>query len=208
LEAERDDELYRLRAENRDLKERVRALEEQLVYLRTHGTLARGLSGEQLVSSSIGGTLTVHTASFDVATRDGKSIEVKSGKLTNAGAGDQSSFRRWTWQKVFGETNQKQYDYLLLVGEANSVHRHCYRDPSSPFVLFCIPYDRVSEFTTAGTRGALGIQLNSNPLKARGRAKLLFDEFQVTLHEFKSQFGALAQDEFESTFEASERIAS
>lgn len=180
--------------ENAFLKKRIEELEAKLSFLTKHKTLARGLAGERLISDAITGALTGHTASFDVSGPQGERIEVKSAKLTNAGAGAASEFRRWMWQKVFGETNQKTYDYLLLVGEAHSACASAYRDPDSPYVLFCIPHARVGQLTTAGTRGALGIQLNCNPATARGRSRSLFNEFQITLAELQERFGSIQSD--------------
>lgn len=186
-----------IHAENARLRLRILQLENKLNFLVTHSTLARGISGEQLVSRAIDGVLTVHTASADVITTEGFRIEVKNAKLTNAGAHQSSPYRRWMWQKVFGETNSKQYDFLLLVGEANTIHSIHYRDTVSPYVMFCIPFDRVPDFVTAGTRLAVGIQLSSNPLTARGRAKSLFSEFQITMVEFQTRFGSLKQNDLE-----------
>lgn len=178
-----------LQIENQQLHARIRDLEDKLRWLLTHATLARGLAGESLISSTIDGKLTLHTAAFDILGRRGEHIEVKSAKLTNAGAGSATKYARWMWQKIFGETNKKNFDYLLLIGEANAEWRHHYRDTKSPFVLFCLPFSDIQQFVTAGTRGAVGIQLNSNPISARGKAADLYLRYQMTSAELEQRFG-------------------
>ena len=195
------DELSAVREENlqlhrkiADLKSRLVVLEKQITFLSQHKTLAAGMSGERLISSLTGGSLTAHTASSDIKLHDGRFIEVKQSKLTNPNPKTGSIARRWQWQKVFGETNEKSYNYLLLVGEADPNHRAAYLDPDSPYVLFSVPHSEVSALCTAGTRGARGILLSSNPSKARGASAELYTRFQVTTAQIAHQFGSLTVD--------------
>lgn len=179
-----------LQSENLTLRARITELENQLNFLGRHQTLARGLAGERLIAETVSGLLTSHTATVDVELPDGQTIEVKQAKVS-AGNRINNSGRRWQWQKVFGQNNQKVYDWLLLVGEADPNFRSLYRDPNSPYVLFCVPFNKVHALTTAGTRGARGINISTNPSHARGTSSALYHRFQISLPELEAQFGSL-----------------
>lgn len=177
-----------LRAENDKLRRRVNELEAQLNFLGQHKTLAAGIRGERLVSRAIGGKLTLHTASIDIVTTDGRSIEVKYAKKSYSDAA-YPNYKRWQWQKVFGETGGKDFDYLVLIGEADERYRSLYMDQSSPFVMFCLEPSDVRAVMTAGTRGAHGILLSCNPANSRGRSTQLFRTNQITMSDFTKRFG-------------------
>jgi hypothetical protein len=185
------DECAAVSLDNLALHERVRELENQLNFLTRHQTLARGLAGERLIAEAVSGLLTSHTASVDVELPDGQTIEVKQAKISSGNRRNNSG-RRWQWQKVFGQTNQKQFDWLLLVGDADPLFASHYRDPTAPFVLFCVPFDRVQPLTTAGTNGARGINISTNPNHARGTSAALYTDYQVTMAEVEERFGTMA----------------
>jgi hypothetical protein len=175
-------ELSQLRAENNSLRTRICELEDRLNYLGRHRTLARGIAGERLIADAVSGLLTPHTSAVDVNLPDGRTVEVKQAKVS-AGNPARNVGRRWQWQKVFGETNQKMYDVLLLVGEADPAFQNSYLDPAAPYVLFCVPFAAVLPLTTAGTRGARGITLSTNPNRARGTSAALYISYQTTIEE-------------------------
>lgn len=184
-------EVERLRAENGVLRECVDQLERQIAFLGQNRTLAKGLSGERLISSLIGGKLTVHTDSADIDLPDGKRVEVKYSGFAPSSKG-YAGGRRWQWQKILGELNRKSYDYLLLVGDADSAFASSYKEPSSPYVLFCVARHDVEALTIAGTPpGARAIQLLTNPLKARGRSAELYAAYEITTAELTNRLGSI-----------------
>lgn len=183
-------ELDRLAAENASLIRRIGELENQISFVSQNKTLARGMAGERLVSNLIGGSLTLHTAKSDIVLTNGTLVEVKYATISRSSAGYEGG-RRWQWQKVFGEKNAKVYDFLVLVGEADPAHCGEYVDPSSPYVIFLIPYIDVEQFTSSGTNGARGILLSTNPRNIRGRAAGLYSSFAVTSEQLALRVGAL-----------------
>jgi hypothetical protein len=189
------DEVERLRAENAALSSRVVALESQLSFLSQHRTLAAGLAGEQLISGFIGGSRTVHTASVDIIMDDGRKIEVKFAKLSYPAPRSPSNPSRWQWGKIFGEKNKKDFDYIILVGDADPRFATEYKDPAAPFVIFFLNYEQAMEMVTAHTAGAKGILLGTNPLATAQKARRFFDVFQVTAEELGQLIGPLGPPE-------------
>lgn len=177
-------EVEALSEENDRLRRRIAQLEEQLRFLTTHKTVAAGISGERIISDLINGTLTSYAASFDVLTPTGLTIEVKKAGLSKA------TPNRWQWGKVLGERGAKKYDYLLLVGEADSRFAHLYRDAGSPFVLFCVPFEAVEKISTTGQQQTRIARVATNPEGVRSAGgRMLFKEFEVTLAELEQRFG-------------------
>jgi hypothetical protein len=182
-----------LEAENARLRARIASLEQQLEWLANHKTLAQGLSGEVLISNIIDGAPTVHTAPHDVTAIDGTKIEVKKSKLTNPNPRKNTTSRRWIWNKIFGETGKKDFDFLILIGEAHPHHIDLYRT-RDPFVMFCVPYDEIFALTTNGPRGARCITLAANPSRVSGVSAILYTHYQVSVDEIEQRFGRLARD--------------
>ena len=176
-----------LEQENAVLRARIMELENQLNFLRTHGTVAAGIAGERLIASTIGGSLTRYDEGFDIVTSDNVSIEVKASKPSRS-AKDYSS-TRWQWGKVLGETGKKVYDFILLVGEAESKYMPLYKDPSSPFVFFLLPFCDVEEMSMFDGRSGRIMRLSTNPNGLRTTSgKRMFDIYQTTIEELQSRF--------------------
>jgi hypothetical protein len=173
--------LERLRAENLALRAQIEHLEAQLRFLSQHRTLAAGIRGEEIIAKLVAGQLTPHTAGHDVDSNSGK-IEVKYANLSAVGP----TTKRWQWQKIFGQAGSKDYDHLLLVGQADERFTSAYRDPRSPYVLFLVPYAEIYPLTVSGS--PRGIIVNSNPNSARGAAAILFSKYQRLVEEIEQTF--------------------
>jgi hypothetical protein len=177
-----------LRNRVRELDERVHHLEEQLVYLTTHKTLAAGISGETLISKLVNGQMTAYSASFDVVDQLGQTIEVKYSKLNVAINGRYT--KRWAWGKIFGEGGHKKFDFLILIGEKDMRWSEHYSDKSSSFVIFCIPQENLQNITMSMSGGRCrAIQLTSNPNTAKSRASILYTDYQITTEDLSKMFG-------------------
>lgn len=177
-------DLATLQEENGRLRTRVLELESQLHFLTTHKTVAAGIAGERIISDLIDGILTSYAASFDVHAPNGMTIEVKKAGRTA------KTSNRWQWGKVLGESGNKKYDYLLLVGDSDPRYAHLYRDAKSPFVIFCVPYASVLDVSTAGQRNTRIARINTNPTGVRSTVrKSLYENFEVTMAELKVRFG-------------------
>ena len=184
--------IYDLLQENADLRLRIAGLQAQLRFLGQYKSLAAGIRGELLISNAVDGVLTVHTAPTDVLAPDGTRIEVKYAKKTSPDGGKDNTHLRWQWQKVFGETGMKKYDYLILIGEIDGRYNARYLDTESPFVMFCLSPSDVRSVMTKGTRGANGINLSCNPANQRSLASRLFRDCQITSSELTARFGLSA----------------
>lgn len=185
------DDIAALQRENSALRSKVKELEERVTFLTTHAALRAGIVGEQLISQIVDGVRTSYAAQHDIVGKDGSRIEVKYARLNCADPGATST-KRWPWGKIFGEGGDKDYDFLVLIGERDERYARLYKDPLSPFVLFVLPFANIEPFTMSMNGGRYrAIQLSSNPSSARlgHRAKRLFTEFQVTPAELSSRFG-------------------
>lgn len=171
------------------LEEENARLRREVEFLRGHPTIARGLKGESLIAGLASARFARKGSGHDLEqSGSGLLFEVKYSSLLRV-AGDRP-VRRWAWTKFFGERSTKQYDRLLLVGEADSRYMEHYADPSSPYVLFDLPYAAAVELAGVAKPGrAGGIHLASNPVTARSpRASEMFCEFQVTTAEIRRRY--------------------
>ena len=166
-----------LRSENGELRQRVSQLEKMLAVFDRHPTLAQGIRGETIIARAINGALTSHNASCDVIVPSTNlRVEVKYSGLNDAIRGRiTKKTYRWAWANPFGENGNKVFDRLLLVGEADTRNRDKYRDPTSPYVFFDVPFGDIMPLTITTNNGRFrSIQLTTNPLTARSAASPLF----------------------------------
>jgi hypothetical protein len=178
-------EIARLRAENANLRERVE-------FFKNCPWIAAGIKGENIIAQITNCARTTGNACYDLEgyNSEGKvRIEVKISRLTTSVKGEIS--RQWKWNRVFGLGGKKAYDRLILVGDADPRYSQEYLDPTSPYIVFDVPFHEVANLITKG--GALGrdmIQMSSNPnakRRARGSVKL-FKEYQVTYADLTSRY--------------------
>lgn len=173
-----------LLADNLLLRERVRTLEERLIYLSQHKSLAAGIAGERLAAKLTSGTTTSHVTPHDIVVGN-TLIEVKYSNLSRPNK--TAPTLRWQWNKIFGQTGQKEYHFLLLIGEADERFRSIYLDSDSPYIFFLIPTVKVIDLCTKGS--PLSINLSSNPQKAKGLSAQLFEFWQVNAAHIEQKFG-------------------
>lgn len=177
--------------ENAALRERVRALQEQVSFLTTHKALAAGFAGETLISTLVQGSMTAYAASYDVSTNSGSKIEVKYARI-NQKYKYKPDYKRWAWGKIFGESGAKNFDYLCLVGERDERYSSMYKDPASPYVIFFVPFEEVADLTMAMNGGRYrAIQIPTNPRMAdrNQTARRLFQQYQTSTEEMQIRFG-------------------
>lgn len=161
------------------LEQENERLRQELGVSRVSDTIARGAFGEELVAGWAFGARAPRGLPHDLMIGALK-VEVKySGLLVQL---DRKQHRvcRWTWSKIFGERGKKQFDYLVLIGEADPRFRDSYKDPASPYVVFILSYwdaIRLCGGIKAGLAGR--IACTTNPLTVRAREpKWLFNDFQ------------------------------
>jgi hypothetical protein len=133
--------------------------------------------------------MTAYAAAHDVETKKGIRLEVKNSKLTDWDK--RSGSKKWQWAKLLGESGNKQFDFAILVGDADPRYKKYYKDNISPFIFFCIPFAELHKLTSQGQRTEYRqIYLGSNPLRlVRPESVVLFKEFQRTADELEKLFG-------------------
>jgi hypothetical protein len=152
------------------LSDRIRLLErenallrKELDFLRRTPTLAQGLKGETLVAKLAGGVLTGYKDPHDVTVTSGARLEVKYSHMN---APNKSATRRWNWHSVLGISNNKKYDYLVLMGEKDPRYDDQY--PSElAFVFFLVPRSDVDHIKTGKN-----IAINTNLATVRAPRSL------------------------------------
>ena len=125
--------------ENEKLKHENAKLKNQVDFLLLHPTLAQGLKGENLIAKLTGGVRTHYGVSHDVITKRGVRLEVKRSKVTEQST---TKTKRWNWQSLLGSAGNKEYDYLVLLGEKDPDHEKQY-PADIPLVIFLIPLSDV-----------------------------------------------------------------
>jgi hypothetical protein len=186
-------ENIRLKAEVESLRKEVATLTQKLAFAGAHNTLVKGMQGESLIAEWVNGVLTTHNASHDLVLGEGvMKIEIKYSGLNSAIRSQQKPGRetlRWAWAKPFGESGNKIYDQLILIGDKDARYSERYQDQASPYVFFDVPYRDIFPLTIQTNGGRYrSIQLTTNPRKAKSSASALFQQYQVTLKELESRY--------------------
>lgn len=148
-------------------------------------SLRSGIRGESLVATLVHGRMTIHTAPHDVVVANGIKLEVKFSRLNTPNQISKS--QRWSWNHPMGQKLGKDFDRLLLIGEADPRYKLSYKDPDSPYVIFDVPRDRVAAMNQNDNH----ISITTNPNRSgRGTSRiLLFRHFQTTLKELEQRYG-------------------
>jgi len=92
-------------------------VKDELERLKKIESLYFGIKTEFKISDLFPGSSVtgITHSNGDIITVKGSRIEVKFS--SNHAHGE--SLARWEWLKIFGSSNKKEYDYLLLVGNIN-----------------------------------------------------------------------------------------
>ncbi|QXB53466.1 hypothetical protein [Aeromonas sp. FDAARGOS 1415] len=166
-----------LENENRMLRERVKQLENEIAFLRTHPVFLQGLKGESIVSKLTGGAFTEFAASHDLKIGSTVKVEVKFSKLNTPNKGRDT--RRWNWSKLLGWKDKgKDYDFLVLVGEKDWRYPEQYLD-QSPYVFFLIPKAQISEIITRGKAIGSQAQITTRLAAATSPASMALKKYLV-----------------------------
>jgi hypothetical protein len=180
----------RLIAENELLQAEVKILNGKLILLDTHKSLAKGMRGEAMVAEWIGGSITAHNAGHDIETTVGLvKLEVKYSALNVADRKNIGTLR-WAWSKPMGESSNKKYDRLILIGDKDPRYMGQYQDIECPYVLFDVPFSEIYPLTIQTNSGRYrSIQLTTNPATSKSAASPLYLRYQVSLADLTSRYG-------------------
>ncbi len=182
----------RLIARLREAEAENRHLRAEVEFLRSNPAIAKGLQGEVLVAKLLSAARSKRGSGHDIEYRHQQLlIEVKYSSLLNAIGG--RPIKRWVWTKLFGERGNKRYDRVLLVGDADRRFAEGYADPSSPYVIFDLPYEAAVQVVGGLKPGRSGrIDLTTNPTSVLSRrASALFNVFQLSAAELQNRYGRL-----------------
>ena len=179
-----------LEKENQSLKARIASLEKKIAFHENHPLVSKGIKGEALIAKLLNGKPTSHNANHDLfIPAQNIKIEVKFSGLNTAVRKVDSKTKRWSWFNVLGGVSEKEYDYLILIGESDLRFQKYYLDNKSPYVFFLVPKDEVFPLTISTNSGRnRTIQLTSNPRKAKSTASKLYTDFQVTVEYIEKEF--------------------
>ena len=175
------DEIEQLRKENQRLRAKLTEAKNKIISLQqqieTHSTMATGMQGEKHILDCIPATATIRNGIYDLLTHDGQRVEVKTSKLVDAGEGHM----RWQWGKVTGQSEDKDYDRIFLIGIL---------PPDAPkrYQIFDVPFDVVKELETEGGKAAKQIRASVKFTSKCGSRRKLLEHFSVTEEELKARY--------------------
>jgi hypothetical protein len=168
----------------RSLLIEIEHLKQQVLFLTRHTTIAQGIKGETISASITNAIRQNYGSAFDLLAKNNIRIEVKFSKIS------QRSYlhhqKRWAWGKIFGQSGQKDFDFILLVGEKDMRFADVYRDSEGVFVIFCIPKIDITEKHIYASKGTAFIQLNTNP--SDGKYRQYFRKYEMTVSEIERLF--------------------
>jgi hypothetical protein len=183
--AERDNEVTELRRRIAELELENADLRAQTASVKASSWVGVGNRGEEYVAKLIGGKMTRVSEHYDVLTKNGIRMEVKTSTLNLAV--ESSTTRRWTWTLSPGFATCKHFDCLILVGDVDPRFRDFYRERRASYILFDVPYEALLAVVR---HTSSMVQLSTNPKTARTAvAKALYKNYQVTHDEFISKYG-------------------
>jgi hypothetical protein len=179
-----------LENENAELKKENRRLLRQILFLEEDKTISESLRVESLVARLVRGLLSSNSASYDVALEHRNlKFEVKFSKINIADRKSGAPTKRWAWAKPFGESGNKIFDNLILIGIIDEQYRHFYLHSTGKFIIFDVPYDEIMPLTIQTNRGRYrSIQLTTNPQTARSAASPLFAKYQITSADLEARY--------------------
>lgn len=155
-----DREIADLRERIRDLERQSALLKKERDFFRRTPTLAQGLKGETLIANLTGGVRTGYKDSHDITINNGAHLEVKYSHINVPST---SKTTRWNWHSPLGISNNKEYEYLVLVGEKDPRYEAQY-PADLPSVCFLVPRRDVEPIMTGKD---IALSTNLETVRAR-----------------------------------------
>lgn len=180
-------EIVSLRQHNQELMEENTGLRKKIIFYENHPWVAEGLKGEIIIAKLVHGNMTSYNCSHDIEIEyENLRLEVKLANLNIAKKDGMT--KRWVWIRPFGITGRKKYDHLILLGQSDMRFKQLYKDSTSPFVIFDVPFKAVKSITSRSSGGEQ-IILSTNPTTVRSlRGKILYEKYQVTSKELEERY--------------------
>ncbi len=195
--AKRNEELHKenviLKARIAELEQENESLQQKSDWIKQHSTWVTALEGESLILQAIGAEATKRSASYDGEIENLRlKVEIKKSRYNPNQRNKSNPTDRWAWNKIIGQGGGKNYKIIFLVGMANGKFKEKYKDPSSPYVIFEIPYGDLREVCTnleSKRNGAWQIKMGNNPDTVTAEAsKKLFEKYQITVSELELKY--------------------
>lgn len=169
------EQVRHLKQENRILRQERDLLREERDYFRTLPKISQGLKGEALIAHLTQGMQTGYKEPHDIIVKSRERLEVKFSNLNVPNRANKT--KRWNWSYVYGSTNKKIYEYLVLVGEKDVRYLEQY-PPDLPFVIFLLPWSEVNRVRTGTV-----IAINTNLRTARAPKSQVLKQYLVIKRE-------------------------
>jgi hypothetical protein len=158
----------------RKMKEQIRKLKEELSIHRGLGTRMTGTTGEDFIKRLSPRSMQIpHDASFDILTKGGVKIEVKTVRCLPANNKNLTPCFRWSWRYVIGHNKEKDYDYLILIGDKDKRYNHNDKD-KTPYIYFLLTKKQVKQILYPDdAHGQINLTTNFDTVRSKqGRALL------------------------------------
>ncbi len=154
-----------------ELKSLNTELENKINELTNTSKLLVGIRGEDLILRLSKGTKSNIQETFDITLQNGDKLEVKYARIHIPVK--TSTTKRWSWMRVLGSGNKKDYKWLVLVAEKDNKYQS-YNEDNSNFLFFLLSRKDVEELLTGPKHGGQ-ILLSTNPKTTRSpKAKKLW----------------------------------
>jgi hypothetical protein len=156
------------------LKEQIRDLKEKLSIHRGLETRMTGKLGEDFIKRLSPRSMRIpHDASFDILTKGGLKIEVKTVRCLPANNKNLTPCYRWSWRYVIGRNKEKDYDYLILIGDKDKRYNHNDKD-KTPYVYFLLSKKQVKQILSPGdAHGQINLTTNFETVRSKQGRGLL-----------------------------------
>jgi hypothetical protein len=174
-----------LRKHLSELEQKVLVLLKKVAFFENHPKIADGIRGETLVATLAKNAINMRgNTSYDIQVKNlNLKLEVKFSRITVT-----KKTKRWTWSKIFGESGNKVYDRLILIGDKDPDHWDKYSDLDSPYILFDIPCDEIIPLLNDGGTANKMIRLQTNPFASRSASSPLYTKYQITSAKLKRRY--------------------
>jgi len=179
-----------LERENSYLKKENNRLLKNIQILEEDKQISESLRAESFVASLVQGAMSTNNAFYDVKLNGGSQLlEVKFSRLNLNDRKRQNPSKRWAWSKPFGESGNKEFNNLILIGLKDDRFINHYLDPKNPFIIFDVPYSEIMPLTIQTNGGKYrSIQLTTNPETANSSASPLFSKYQITSEILENRY--------------------
>lgn len=173
-------------------KSEIKKLKKKIKQLRAHLTVFRGIqktvngtAGEKFILQLIkGGIKTDHNASYDLVTKRGNKIELKTAQCLPVNK-KMTPCYRWNWRYVIRPNKKrKYYDYLILIGEKDKRYKQNDLD-KTPYIYFVLSYEEAKKILFPNDPyGQINLTTNFDTVRSK-QGRTLLKEYRKSFSQLK-----------------------